>query len=743
MKKLLPRRLTTAGLLTLLHLLAQVTPAHCATRPARARGNQAAAQTQIALADSLPESDFLLVIDYKRLFNEAFPRILADQRELREGLVKEFDEVMALTGLDLRAAGRVVTGVRSVEVPGSKEQARHTAVSLVRGVDHEKWLAFVRQKGPGAFKESRHGSKPLLILKLTAEQRRKIEAVTLLSLGDEGLAFAALDADTLAYGTPDSVRAAVEARAGSGAKISSELAAAATRNPDALLGVVGLVPPSLTADYLPGGKQEGNEFVKMLSNVKRCSLAVEMAPAAFTVTVACGTGSPEQAKALGDIVTAFKTLTVFSKAKSPQDRIGVEFLKTLAVSTAGDEVSVKSVLPDSAAKAIVLGSVSVTYVASGNEHQNKGELAAALADYDRALVIDPQNVNAYINRGLLRSEKGELEAAEADQTKAIALDPDNATAYSNRGFVKSNKGAYEAAIVDLEKAIALDPRHAYAYNNRGQTLAALGRHEEALADYDKSIALDSENAISFYNRGQSRYELGDHARAIADFDKALALNPRMADAYNNRGFARSALGEYEAAIADHGKALVIDPKSAEAYSGRGNARFQLDEYDAAIADYDKAIALDPAPPAYSYSNRGFARAAKGDIAGAIVDFEKSVAVNPELSEGYRGRGFARFELGEYAAAVADFDKAIAVEPEYAEAYGFRGLALLAQRKDAAAARDLKKCFELDGSLRTSLRRRRRRSSRPAARTAAGHTEPGSDTPDFKQAQVERSTQGDG
>lgn len=699
MKMLLPRRLTTACLLSLLSLTAQVAPALCVTRPTRARGNLAAAQTHTSLAESLPESDVLLLVDYKRLLDEALPRILADQRELREQALKALDDMAAITGLDLRAAGRVVTGVRLAEKAGSKELERLSSVSLARGVDQEKWLAFVRQKGPGVFKESRHGTKTIQLLRLTAEEKQKVESVTLLTLGDEGLAFAALDAETFAYGSSAGVRAAVDARAGSVAKMSVELAGAVTRNPDAFLGAGGILPPSLTAELLPGGKEQGNEFLKMLANVKRFSFVVELAPAGFNVTVTCGAGNAEQAKALGDVVTAVKTLMVFSKAKTPRDHLSVELLKSLAVSSDGAEVRVKAELTDASMKSLARWGVSDTYVSSGVEHKNKGELDAALADYERALAIDPDNVKAYINRGLLRSIRGELEAAEADDTKALTLDPDNATAYNNRGFDRIKRGVYDAAIADLEKAIALDPSDAYAYNNRGHALSELGRYEEALADYDKSIALDPKNAYAYSNRGLSRYEVGDHARAVADFDKALELDPKLTEAYNGRGYTHTALGEYDAAIADHGKALALDPKSVEAYGGRGVARYQKEEYDAALADYDKAIALNPAPPAQHYSNRGFARASKGDYTGALADFEKAVAVNPKVAMGYHGRGYVRYEQGAYAAAIADFDKAIAIEPEYAEAYGYRGLALLAQKKDAAAARDLKKCFELDETLR--------------------------------------------
>ncbi|HEX7318328.1 MAG TPA: tetratricopeptide repeat protein [Pyrinomonadaceae bacterium] len=720
MKMLLPRRLTTAGLLSLLCLTPQVTPVLCASLSAHARGSQAAAQTEAALAESLPESDLLRIVDYRRVFDEVVPRILADQREVREQAFKDVGDVAAVTGFDLRAVGRVVTGVRLAEVAGGKVQEGYTQVSLVRGVAQERWLAAMRGKGPGKVKESRHGSSTLYVLSLTAEEKRAVEKLTLLTLGDEGLAFAALDVDTLAYGTPPSVRAAVDARDGRGKKISTELAAAATRNRDAFFAMAGLSTPGLTADLLPPGKVPENEFVKMLANVKVFSTAVELAPAGVAVTVACVAGSAEQAKALGDIVNALKTLMVFSQPKSSRDKAGAELLKSVAVSVEGTEVRVRSVLPDATAKMVAMWGESESYVASGVEHEKKDELDAALADYNKALGIDPENVRGYVNRGRVYSARGEVAAAEADYSKAIDLAPDKPNAYNSRGFLRIRKREYEAAYADLDKAIALDPNFAYAYNNRGRVLAEVGRQEEALADYEKSIELDPKNAHAYTNRGLALSDLGEPAKAVADFDKALSLDPKFVEAYNGRGYARTALGELDAALADHEKALSLDPKSAGAYAGRGYARMHMEEYDAAVADMDKALTLSQTPPFYYHSNRGYARAGKGDYTGALADFDKALEMNPDAATGYHGRGYVRFSQGDYARAVADFDKAVALNPEYAEAYGYRGLALLALKKDAAAARDLKKCFELDASLRDffeeqmqeALRTRRVKSRKP-------------------------------
>ncbi len=78
--------------------------------------------------------------------------------------------------------------------------------------------------------------------------------------------------------------------------------------------------------------------------------------------------------------------------------------------------------------------------------------------------------SAYINRGVAYTKKGEVDRAIADYTKAIALDPDDAEAYYNRGVVYGRKGDKEREIADFRKALEINP----SYQNAKKGLKILG-----------------------------------------------------------------------------------------------------------------------------------------------------------------------------------------------------------------------------------------------------------------------------
>jgi tetratricopeptide (TPR) repeat protein len=80
-----------------------------------------------------------------------------------------------------------------------------------------------------------------------------------------------------------------------------------------------------------------------------------------------------------------------------------------------------------------------------------GRLEAALADYNRALALDPTLVEALANRGSTWGQMRRPEQALADFSRAIALQPDLAEVYRNRAFAYYETGQIALARADIER----------------------------------------------------------------------------------------------------------------------------------------------------------------------------------------------------------------------------------------------------------------------------------------------------
>ena len=127
-------------------------------------------------------------------------------------------------------------------------------------------------------------------------------------------------------------------------------------------------------------------------------------------------------------------------------------------------------------------------------------------DYDLAIKECTEQVNApsifsdmkaiaYVNRGVAYANKGFPEQAVADYNKAIDIDPTYAFAYNNRGIVSLQQSLHERAIDDFTKAISLKPDFTFAYYNRAFAYKKEGRFSDAIKDLDNIISLNQDDEI--------------------------------------------------------------------------------------------------------------------------------------------------------------------------------------------------------------------------------------------------------
>ena len=90
---------------------------------------------------------------------------------------------------------------------------------------------------------------------------------------------------------------------------------------------------------------------------------------------------------------------------------------------------------------------------------------------------------AYIDRGRAYLQQDDNDRAIADFTKAIQLDPEGANAYNHRGVAYSSKLDFDNAIADFDKAIQFDPLLNNAHYNRGLAFSQKGDEARARADF--------------------------------------------------------------------------------------------------------------------------------------------------------------------------------------------------------------------------------------------------------------------
>lgn len=192
-----------------------------------------------------------------------------------------------------------------------------------------------------------------------------------------------------------------------------------------------------------------------------------------------------------------------------------------------------------------------SYLANKTKNLTYDEsLSAAMADFTKAIELNPSDSGAYLDRGWAHSKiysykggEGEYNLAVADFTRAIQLDPSNAAAYQGRGSIyqdeslgrspEDKRAYYNLALSDFSRVIELSPADADAYTDRGTVYELMAGNEALLKHPD---------AKDYYDR------------ALSDFSRAIDLDPSDAEAYCDRGDAYEDEGKGDKAAADHAKA---------------------------------------------------------------------------------------------------------------------------------------------------------------------------------------------
>lgn len=188
---------------------------------------------------------------------------------------------------------------------------------------------------------------------------------------------------------------------------------------------------------------------------------------------------------------------------------------------------------------------------------DKRYLIASLRDLDSAIAVDPDYAPGYYQRAMTRlwiagaAGRFDDEDALRDFDRAIALQSDNVDALVGRGDVLRNRGNFAGAVADYDRALALVAEGSAsgigvalrpkALDARCHALSQLGLLDKALEDCNEAKRMQP--YIIPTNRALVFFKLGRLDEAIADYDVVLKLFPKNAFALYGRGLARRGKGD--------------------------------------------------------------------------------------------------------------------------------------------------------------------------------------------------------
>ncbi len=200
------------------------------------------------------------------------------------------------------------------------------------------------------------------------------------------------------------------------------------------------------------------------------------------------------------------------------------------------------------------------YRATDSKESRSGKSRGGFGSRDYYLYSVAQ---AYVDRGALKSMMGLEKKAVADYGRALTLQPDMKEAYNNRGWSYGKIGEYARAENDYRRALEVDPGFEIGKFNLAQLQACQKKLQELEGAVNDADPFARAKAHSW--RGAIYGKMGNFERALRELGQAIELDPQLISAYVTRGNVYQETRKNEQALADYSKALSLDPSLHEVY----------------------------------------------------------------------------------------------------------------------------------------------------------------------------------
>lgn len=142
-------------------------------------------------------------------------------------------------------------------------------------------------------------------------------------------------------------------------------------------------------------------------------------------------------------------------------------------------------------KALKLDEDAITCKRISSCYENMGNWTSAIEYMDKAIGLDPKDVDLIESKANIYYEAGQIETAISIMNEYIERTPDYFGGYYRRGWFKDNLKDIDGAIEDYTTSITLEPNYTYAIMSRGNMYLLKGDSERAMKDFEAVVQKDT------------------------------------------------------------------------------------------------------------------------------------------------------------------------------------------------------------------------------------------------------------
>jgi tetratricopeptide (TPR) repeat protein len=265
----------------------------------------------------------------------------------------------------------------------------------------------------------------------------------------------------------------------------------------------------------------------------------------------------------------------------------------------------------------------------GKLYAMKGDSTGARGAFERALTIDPKDIEALSGLTALDIQAKNPAAARARVDAHLVANQNDPRLLLLAARLYTVLGDANAAERTLRKVIEVDPAQLDAYALLGQLYASQRRLDEARAEFEKVAERRPKNAVGAQTVVAMILQMQNkQAEAQASYEKLLAMDPRAAVAANNLAWIYTeGRGNLDVALGLAQTARSQLPNSPEVSDTLGWVYYKKGLASLAVPIFRESVDKAPKNAVYQY-HLGLAYAKSGNKEEARKALEQALVLNP-------------------------------------------------------------------------------------------------------------------
>jgi len=203
-------------------------------------------------------------------------------------------------------------------------------------------------------------------------------------------------------------------------------------------------------------------------------------------------------------------------------------------------------------------------------YENAHDTTRAVESLQRAIVLDPQKVDLYVDFAILSSTHQSFQVGINAVNDGLRILPRAASLYFARGVLQVQLAEYDKAQADFEKAYELDPNQSMSVAAQGLAAVQQNDLDGALAGVEGKLKQKPDDPVLLYMQADILTQKGaepgspEFKTAMQSAKKAVALRPALGPARGVLAKLYLEAGQYSEAAVQCRKALEIAPKDQTA-----------------------------------------------------------------------------------------------------------------------------------------------------------------------------------